>query len=170
MQRGFILPRRRYRLRLCNEYGIPMILHKNMINDASYSFHSNRFWKIRVLHRLSIVLLFTTGMSAQTYICGGAAARSSVRQVIAKNSVYSLTAAGFDLGTAPEHIDASGCTSSKTFFFSVPLPEGNYTVSMVLGGAASSVTTVRAEARRLMLARIGRTLQIRELYCEHSPA
>jgi len=131
-----------------------MILHKNMINDASYSFHSNRFWKIRVLHRLSIVLLFTTGMSAQTYICGGAAARSSVRQVIAKNSVYSLTAAGFDLGTAPEHIDASGCTSSKTFFFSVPLPEGNYTVSMVLGGAASSVTTVRAEARRLMLARI----------------
>ena len=35
--------------------------------------------------------------------------------------------------------------------FSVRVPEGNYRVSLVLGGAAPSETTVRAEGRRLML-------------------
>jgi lysophospholipase L1-like esterase len=35
--------------------------------------------------------------------------------------------------------------------FSVRLPEGNYRVTLVLGGGAPSETTVRAESRRLML-------------------
>ncbi len=35
--------------------------------------------------------------------------------------------------------------------FSVKLPEGNYRVTMVLGGKAASETTVKAEGRRLML-------------------
>lgn len=43
-------------------------------------------------------------------------------------------------------------TSSKPFYFSVRLPEGNYDVKLVLGDTkGTSATTVRAECRRLML-------------------
>jgi len=46
-------------------------------------------------------------------------------------------------------------TSNKNFFFSVKLPEGNYRVTLTLGDKSSeSTTTVKAEARRLMLERI----------------
>ncbi|HSC55514.1 MAG TPA: rhamnogalacturonan acetylesterase [Phnomibacter sp.] len=42
--------------------------------------------------------------------------------------------------------------SSKPFFFSVKLPDGNYDVKLVLGDRKGiSATTVRAECRRLML-------------------
>ena len=44
------------------------------------------------------------------------------------------------------------CTSSAPFRFAVDLPEGNYRVTVTLGDAAgASLTTVRAESRRLML-------------------
>ena len=46
------------------------------------------------------------------------------------------------------------CTSDQPFYFSIPVPEGNYRVTVVLGGKDASVTTVRAEARRLMLEKI----------------
>jgi lysophospholipase L1-like esterase len=50
---------------------------------------------------------------------------------------------GFDLGTSP--------ATGKPFFFSVRLPEGNYTVKLTLGDLASdSDTTIKAESRRLM--------------------
>ncbi len=43
-------------------------------------------------------------------------------------------------------------TSDEPFLFSVKLPEGNYTVTLKLGGEiGASATTVKAEARRLML-------------------
>lgn len=43
------------------------------------------------------------------------------------------------------------CTSDKPFYFTVDVPEGNYDVTVVLGDkAGESVTTVRAESRRLM--------------------
>ncbi|MGG9963156.1 rhamnogalacturonan acetylesterase [Ferruginibacter sp. SUN106] len=44
--------------------------------------------------------------------------------------------------------------SSKPFFFSVKLPEGNYDVKVTLGGSGTSATTVRAECRRLFLQNI----------------
>jgi lysophospholipase L1-like esterase len=47
------------------------------------------------------------------------------------------------------------CTSDKPFYFSVTLPEGNYQVTLTLGAPdAATVTTVKAELRRLMLERI----------------
>ncbi|HEX7157748.1 MAG TPA: rhamnogalacturonan acetylesterase [Edaphobacter sp.] len=66
---------------------------------------------------------------------------------------YTESAAGFDLIDSPSIEDGS-CTSEKPFFFSVPVPEGNYRVTLVLGGPTSSVTTVRAEGRRLMLEKV----------------
>jgi lysophospholipase L1-like esterase len=45
-------------------------------------------------------------------------------------------------------------SSEHPFVFSVKLPEGNYCVAVALGGAGDSETTVKAEARRLMLERV----------------
>ena len=47
------------------------------------------------------------------------------------------------------------CTSDKPFYFSVALPEGNYTVKVTFGDAqGETTTTVKAELRRLMLERV----------------
>lgn len=66
---------------------------------------------------------------------------------------HDRTAVGFGFepgGRITAHQDYA--TSEGPFFFSVSLPEGNYRVRITLGGSpAGSVTTVKAEARRLML-------------------
>jgi lysophospholipase L1-like esterase len=51
---------------------------------------------------------------------------------------------GFDFG--------SEATGLRSFYFSVRLPEGNYNVTVTLGDPdAASVTTIKAECRRLMV-------------------
>lgn len=77
------------------------------------------------------------------------------------STVYSKdTGYGFDFGTAPSGVDRGGkdllkadfVTSDKPFYFSVKVPEGNYLVTLTLGDEkGSSLTTVKAESRRLML-------------------
>ncbi len=66
---------------------------------------------------------------------------------------------GFDFGTVPINNDRSGkkkltsgfVTSDKPFIFSVRIPEGNYNVKITTGDLKeSSVTSVRAESRRLL--------------------
>jgi len=44
-----------------------------------------------------------------------------------------------------------GAVAGKPSFFSVDLPEGNYNVTVTLGGAQEATTTVKSELRRLML-------------------
>lgn len=59
-------------------------------------------------------------------------------------SVYGQTGTyGYDFGTEQNGTDP--------FFFSVDLPEGNYRVTVVLGGEAAAETAVKSESRRLML-------------------
>jgi lysophospholipase L1-like esterase len=74
---------------------------------------------------------------------------------VAASAVYTNeTGFGFDLGSKVACGPAS-CSSDQPFFFSVRLPEGNYSVTLKLGdGTAASVTTVKAESRRLMLERV----------------
>lgn len=72
---------------------------------------------------------------------------------------------GFDQGSVVESVDRGGnaltgdfITSSKPFYFSVKLPDGNYDVKIMMGDAGgNSATTVRAESRRLMLENIRTT-------------
>jgi len=59
------------------------------------------------------------------------------------------SAFGFDLSTRPGSFTKDACVGDRPFFFSVALPDGNYEVTLVLGGKAASTTTVRAESRRL---------------------
>jgi lysophospholipase L1-like esterase len=70
---------------------------------------------------------------------------------------------GFDFGTIPFAVDRHGkkplnsgfITSDKPFFFSVDLPEGNYRVKIITGDLLEpSMTTVRAESRRLIFEKI----------------
>jgi lysophospholipase L1-like esterase len=65
---------------------------------------------------------------------------------------------GFEPGAAVTLVPAEDpratgfCTSDRPFYFSVALPEGNYEVTVTLGvSTGESVTTVKAELRRLML-------------------
>ena len=70
---------------------------------------------------------------------------------------------GFDRNNSVQSVKRKGSniltsdfiTSNKPFFFSVKLPEGNYTVKLILGDVEGiSATTVRAECRRLFLQNI----------------
>lgn len=70
---------------------------------------------------------------------------------------------GFEPGAIVTAVDRGGddplhggfVTSDKPFLFSVALPEGNYTVTVTLGDqTGESVTTVKAESRRLMLEKV----------------
>jgi lysophospholipase L1-like esterase len=58
---------------------------------------------------------------------------------------------GFDLMASP-NVSNGACQSDAPFFVSVAEPDGDYRVTVVLGrNGGASVTTVKAEARRLML-------------------
>jgi lysophospholipase L1-like esterase len=66
---------------------------------------------------------------------------------------------GFEPGVKIVGIDRGGdarhsrfCTADRPFYFSVAVPEGNYTVTVTLGDVSGEpATTVKAELRRLMV-------------------
>ena len=84
------------------------------------------------------------------YACGPA---NRMFSTLSSASVYSDTKAGFDLNTLPAFTGKS-CTSDKPFFFSAPVPEGSYRVTVILGSDQPATTTVWSEARRLSLEKI----------------
>lgn len=92
----------------------------------------------------------TLNPAAMTYTCGTAKKGATA---LTPTTLISDTTAGWDLHSVPA-IAKGICSSDKPFYFSIPLPEGNYRVTVTLGGEQASVTTVRAEARRLMLEKI----------------
>jgi hypothetical protein len=82
------------------------------------------------------------------------------KQVLAASKYDPAIGYGFEMSQALESIanagsDALTCdyiTSKTPFFFSVRLPEGNYNVKVMLGDTkGNSVTTIKAECRRLMV-------------------
>ena len=88
--------------------------------------------------------------SLMKYACGPA---NRMFATLSPTSRFTDTTSGFDLLPSP-NVEGKSCTSDKPFFFSVPIPEGSYRITVVLGGPQASVTTVRAEGRRLMLEKI----------------
>jgi lysophospholipase L1-like esterase len=73
---------------------------------------------------------------------------------------------GFEPGATVRCVDRKGkdalrsdfCGGDQPFFFSVALPEGNYRVTVTFGDAAGeTITTVKAELRRLMLEKVQTT-------------
>ncbi len=84
------------------------------------------------------------------YACGPA---NRTFATLSAGSIYSDTSAGFDLHTLPE-FTGKACTSDSPFFFSVPVSEGSYRVTVVLGGDQAATTTVWSEARRLSVEKV----------------
>ncbi len=88
-----------------------------------------------------------------TYTCGTARKGATA---LMPTTLISGTSAGWDLKTVPS-IAGGVCSASgtdKPFFFSIPVPPGNYRIRVDLGGRDASTVTVRAEARRLMLEKV----------------
>jgi lysophospholipase L1-like esterase len=63
------------------------------------------------------------------------------------------TGFGFEPG-ANVAAEKKSAGSDKPFYFSARLPEGNYKVTVTLGGDTEATTTIKAELRRLMLEKI----------------
>jgi len=91
---------------------------------------------------------------------GPGALTPGYQRVMPQNTYNRSAGFGFEPGGQIACQDRGGkdmlrsdfCTSDKPFYFSVALPEGNYNVTVTFGDArAESVTTVKAELRRLML-------------------
>jgi lysophospholipase L1-like esterase len=80
---------------------------------------------------------------------------------ISENTIYTKELGyGFEPGAMVTCLERDGkeslrsglCTSNRPFFFSVKLPEGNYSVTITFGDRdAETTTTVKAELRRLMI-------------------
>ena len=112
----------------------------------------------------SIAVLLALGSTASAqepmrFDCSSAKLPSTTRR-LDMNSLYPVSsettasappAFGFDLHTAPAVFEDNACLSDKPFFFSVAVPDGDYRVALTLGGPQASITTVRAESRRLLL-------------------
>jgi lysophospholipase L1-like esterase len=91
---------------------------------------------------------------------GNGKAQSGFTKVAAENTFSEEKGYGFELDSHPVVVSRKGknaltadyITSDKPIYFSVNIPEGNYKVTVTLGDPeGSSITTVRAETRRLML-------------------
>src|ERR1019366_466816 len=110
-------------------------------------------------------ILFSTNAQVTSYKFdfGSGKVAKGYLQVL-PSTVYSKeTGYGFDFGSSVTAIDRGGkdalksdfVTSDQPFYFSVDLPQGNYKVTVTLGDLKEkTVTTVRAESRRLMLENI----------------
>lgn len=96
--------------------------------------------------RVAILLSLAAGAWAQTFDFAAT-----------KPAPYTAEA-GYGLEEGSQVIAANGCLTSTQppFYFSVKVPEeGNYKVTVKLGDPkTATVTTVKAELRRLMLERV----------------
>ena len=108
-------------------------------------------------------------VAGQSFTFG--ARSGSGRTVVDTGARYRAdTGYGFDLGSLVQMMARPGAdpfvTGRQAFYFSVAVPqEGNYRVTVTLGDTEGrSLTTVKAESRRLMLFRIAtRTGEIKRL-------
>lgn len=109
---------------------------------------------------LSAVPTVAAPASYQFSFSPGTAARGYT-QVLPTTTYTDARGYGFEPSTAPiQAVERGGkdalhsgyCTSTQPFYFSVAVPEGNYNVTLTLGDRrGTSLTTVKAEVRRLML-------------------
>jgi lysophospholipase L1-like esterase len=121
--------------------------------------------KISVLTVASSMLLATSAAAQlpQTtfkFDFGPGKTATGYQQVPPTAAYSDATGYGFDFGTTVTGVDRGGkdalksdfVTSKQPFYFSVKLPEGNYTVTVTLGDTKGPASTfLKAESRRLLL-------------------
>jgi len=115
---------------------------------------------------LATTLAFFTSANAQQtsfkFDFGAGTVAKGYTQILPADTFSKDKGYGFDFGTAivlgaidnkgKDAIKSNGLSSTKPFYFSIKVPEGNYEVTVTLGNAkANTNTTIKAESRRLML-------------------
>lgn len=111
------------------------------------------------LFTLALVILIPANLWCQNQydFHFGTGKQTSEEQAIQEVIEYSDSIGyGFDFQNREEiKLNKHNCTSSLPYYFSVKLPEGVYQVDITLGNKKQkSITTVKAESRRLMLRNI----------------
>jgi lysophospholipase L1-like esterase len=105
----------------------------------------------------------SSGQSSFKFDFGPGAVKKGYLQVLADTKFSPEQGYGFEFSSGLTSQSYKGkdalkddyITSNHPFYFSVKLPEGNYNVKVILGDKkGSSVTTIKAECRRLMVERI----------------
>ncbi|MGY5356172.1 rhamnogalacturonan acetylesterase [Wenyingzhuangia sp. IMCC45467] len=111
--------------------------------------------KIKILWLLLFSLSTIFSVQSQTYNFGKKIEKNT-GVIIDQKIAYSKDLGyGFDYATEKDiEINNTSFSSEKSVYFSVKVPAGNYKVEVVLGGEKKAKTTVKAEARRLMLNQI----------------
>ena len=94
----------------------------------------------------------------QRFFFGPAKPASGWTQITPEQIYSSDRGCGFEPGAAVTAVggpEGGAITSDRPFYFSQRLPEGNYRITVTLGGGpVAAETTVNAELRRLMLERV----------------
>lgn len=110
---------------------------------------------IRIICLACSVLLPTAALNAQANFkfVFGESSRQGWTQVAPTNVYSKEIGFGFEPGAAVT-AGKDFITSTNPFYFSVAAPEGNYKVTVTLGGPKKTIATVKAELRRLMLEKI----------------
>ena len=110
-----------------------------------------------------LVTFAQSGTKVMKFDFGPGKVAPGYKQVLADSVYRKETGYGFEPGANVTCVSRSTnnalrgdlCTSDKPFYFSVALPEGNYLVTITFGDPENdTVTTVKAELRRLMLERV----------------
>lgn len=118
-----------------------------------------KYKKKLLLSILGIILFFNANAQKKesTMVFNfGETANKTAGTAINKATTYNDAAGyGFDLDSDKNvAFDKKSISANNSIYFSVKLPEGNYTVEVVIGGKNSATTTIKAESRRLMLREI----------------
>ena len=129
---------------------------------AKITFTQNKHCNMPVKRTLFFpILLSSFWSSAQTiykFDFGNGPVAKGYTKVTSDTKFSYRSGYGFDQNSEVKSVERKGkgalvndyITSSKPFYFSIKLPEGNYDVKLLLGDVAgTSATTVRAECRRL---------------------
>ena len=101
----------------------------------------------------TLAAVSATAQKPMTFSCSdkGHAFRLTATSLFSPTFPTDTPQFGFDLATTPTTYTGDSCSSEKPFFFSLGVNDGDYKVTVVLGGPAASTTTIRAESRRLFL-------------------
>lgn len=118
--------------------------------------------KVCLSFLLMIILVQATAQQSYKFDFGNGRVKKGYTAVTPESKFANEKGYGFTAESEVTAVDRGGksanddyITSTKPFYFSVNLPDGNYDVKIILGDKkGTSATTVRAECRRLFLENI----------------
>ena len=108
----------------------------------------------RIISTLGLVLFVACCANAQKFVKRFEFGSTKPAAVSSTSTYSRQTGFGFEPG-AEVNCGADVCSSTKPFYFSAAVPEGNYYVTVKFGDEKNATSTVvKAELRRLMIERV----------------